>query len=252
MNTVNKILNNKLSIATIVACVIALPAIAATSNGCDSESNDRINPEIALCSTHVYNIGGTQNPSSESDKQFMRDAVALKTTVMTQQMYKQYEYLETMMRRFKTQLEKAVLTTKLAAAGADVSSGTSLGNGVSTNNTVGATLRSGSNKYVVLSGAKNCSLESSTITDGLQCLLENMNKILTAVDNGDIGGAKRQLDADIEVAKGFGITNKPSGCNSVSNNASSVSNCAYALRIALMSEIEKKQNQNRQNNQNPK
>lgn len=97
---------------------------AASSNGCDDEANDRITPELALCSTHIYNIGGTENvPSGNSDKQLMRDVVALKTTVMTQQMNKQYEYLEAMIRRFKTQLEKAVLTTSLQAKGASSSSG---------------------------------------------------------------------------------------------------------------------------------
>ncbi len=101
----------------------ATPA-STTGNGCEDEDNDRIIAELALCSTHAYNIGLDQNPENTSDKQLIKDAVALKTTIMTQQMNKQYEYLESMMRRFKTQLEKAVLTTKLQKAGA------SSGNGV--------------------------------------------------------------------------------------------------------------------------
>lgn len=249
MKNTKSIFNGKLFGAlSVVALLTATGAGAAANNGCDKDSNDRINSEIALCSTHVYNIGETMNQSSESQKQLMRDVVALKSTVMTQQMYKQYEYLESMIRRFKTQLEKAVLTTKLQAAGADTSSaGSSSYSGVSTSNSGTSASRSGSSKYVVLNNARNCSIESTTILSGLQCLSENMSKILAAVDNNDISGAKRQLEADIEVAKNFGV-NKPSECNFVSNNANSVSNCAYALRIALLSAIDGKQNaQVRQN-----
>lgn len=248
MKNTKRIFDGKLLGAISVAALLAMPSVAATNNGCDNDKNDRINPEIALCSTHVYNIGFDKNQSSESKKQLMRDVVALKSTVMTQQIYKQYEYLDSMIRRFKTQLEKAVLTTKLQAAGADTSSaGGSSYSGVSTSKSGTTSSRSGSNKYVVLNDARNCSIESSTIIAGLQCLSENMGKILAAVDNNDISGARRQLDADKEVAKKFGVS-LPSECNVVLNNANSVSNCAYALRIAILSAIEGKQNaQNRQN-----
>ena len=225
---------------------LALPAVAATGNGCDKDSNDRINPEIAMCSTHVYNIGEIKNPTTENDKQLMKNVVALKTTVMTQEMYKQYEYLDTMIRRFKTQLEKAVLTTKLQAAGADTSAaGSSSYSGVGTSNAGSTASRSGSNKYVVLNDAKNCGMVESTPTAVLQCLLENINKTISAVDNNDINGARRQLEADMDVAKSFGVS-KPKNCNILSNNAKSVSDCAYALRMDIMTAIETRQKQNRQ------
>ena len=55
----------KKCMATAVVCALALPSFAATTNnGCDKEGNDRINPEIALCSTHVYNIGEDSNRTS--------------------------------------------------------------------------------------------------------------------------------------------------------------------------------------------
>ncbi len=245
-----EIFNKKsLCIAGILAVLLS-PAFAANKNGCEDMDgeNDRINAEIALCSTHVYNIGETVNQSSESQKQLMHDVVALKTTVMTQQMYKQYEYLESMIRRFKTQLEKAVLTTKLQAAGADTSSaGSSSYSGVGSTSKTGTTSsRSGSNRYIVLNDAKNCSMES-TIISGLQCLLSNIDKTLVAIDNDDISGAKRQLDADKEVASKFGIKDMPSECKIMSSNAKSLSSCAYALRIKIMEAIDTTQTQSRQN-----
>ena len=96
----------KVCAISVIALLATHGAFAATGNGCDNDKNDRINPEIALCSTHVYNVGFSQNQSSESNKQLMRDTVALKTTVMTQQMYRQYEYLDATLRRFKTQWKK--------------------------------------------------------------------------------------------------------------------------------------------------
>ena len=171
MNKIYKTSLTKKCMATAVVCALALPAFAATTNnGCNNESNDRINPEIALCSTHVYNIGETENQPSESDKQLMKNVVALKTTVMTQQMYKQYEYLETMIRRFKTQLEKAVLTTKLQAAGADnATAGASSYSGVGTS--------SGANynrdTYIVVYGARDCNNETTRLAI-YECLQSNI------------------------------------------------------------------------------
>ena len=101
-------------VAAICGILVAGP-VRAAGDGCEDEKNDRITPELALCSVHAYNIGSSSNPTG-ADKQLMKEIIALKTTVITQQMNKQYEYMEAMIRRFKTQLEKAVLTTKLQAA----------------------------------------------------------------------------------------------------------------------------------------
>ena len=104
-----------------------MPAYA--DNGCENDDNDAIVAELALCSTHAYNIGATENPTG-ADKELMRDVIAMKTTLITQQMYRQYEQMESMLRRLKTQLEKAVLTTGLEAKGASPS-GSSLPGGSS-------------------------------------------------------------------------------------------------------------------------
>ena len=144
--------------------------MAAVDNGCSKEENDRINPALALCSTHVYNIRQTQNQTGVN-KQAMRDVVALKTTVMTQQMNKQYEYLEAMIRRFKTQLEKAVLTTGLEAKGASSSSSADSGNSFRSDD-----------RNMHMAGVENCNEKISPL-DVLTCLNKNMNTISNATQN---------------------------------------------------------------------
>lgn len=105
----------------MLGCVLVMPVWAAASNGCDDYDNEYINPEVALCTVHAYNIGSAANPDY-SRRSEMQEVIALKTTIIAQQMYKQYEYLEAMIRRLKTQLEKATLTAALQAAGAKSSS----------------------------------------------------------------------------------------------------------------------------------
>ena len=124
MKIIKSIFSKIFMTSLILGCVLVMPTWAAVSNGCDNPDNEYIIPSLALCSTHVYNIGQETNPSYES-RTLMQDVIALKTTVIAQQMYKQYEYLEAMVRRLKTQLEKATLTASLQAAGAtsDSSSG---------------------------------------------------------------------------------------------------------------------------------
>ncbi len=168
---------------------------AASSNGCDNEDNDRITPELALCSTHVYNIGETKNiPSSSSDKQLMRDVVALKTTVMTQQMNKQYEYLEAMIRRFKTQLEKAVLTTSLQAKGASSTSSSS----------------SGSSARNVMLG-EDCSGKNRT--DTVYCLRNNYAKMAqVAASKQYTNELREQIVRDANAIRWFDSSLKPNLC----------------------------------------
>jgi hypothetical protein len=125
MNKMKKIFTDlKFCKAFAICCLLfivfmAMPALAASSNGCGEDTdNDYINPNIALCTTHVYNIGNEKNPTNEADRKKMNDVIAYKTTIMTQQMKKQYDFLDVTLKRFKTQLEKAILTAKLEAAGA--------------------------------------------------------------------------------------------------------------------------------------
>lgn len=213
-----------------VLASMTLPAVAA-DNGCNNEDNDRIVAELALCSTHAYNTGLTQNPTDATEKQLMHDVVALKTTVITQQMKKQYDYLDATLRRFKTQLEKAVLTTKLEAAGASTSNS---GSGSKSND-----------RNVVLSGAENCLMKTSTAS-GLECIQNNIRIVLNAVSSGNIGDAKRQLENDLKFAKSFSASTDSEDCQKLSANRDTVNNCAYALNISVLRAIEENASKQRQ------
>ena len=184
----NKIFNSFLSIA--VATMVVYSASGATPNyGCDDDNNMFINPEIAMCSTHVYNVGGAKNTDNADERQLMQEVVALKATVITQQMKQQYDYLETTIKRLKTQLEKAVLTTKLQAAGAasdDVSSSGAASSGT------------GRNMYIA--GVDNCQNKFSN-SDVLTCLQTNYNVIYQLSDDGNnrTAAIKKQLEGDISI-----------------------------------------------------
>ena len=207
----------------LVAVVLACPAMAA-GDGC--EDNDKIVPELALCSVHAYNLGLAQNPSTDADKYDMKNIIALKTTVMTQQLNKQYEYLESMIRRFKIQLEKAVLTTKLETSGATASSDTGAGS-VSVNS---------DDKYVVLPGVENCMLKSSVET-ALSCMQSNARITITAVNSGNVRDAYKQLEKDMDVAYNWEFIDrtKPiAECESMAvGRKDSVLACAQALNVKL-------------------
>ena len=168
----------------LVALVVCVPAYA--DNGCENDDNDAIVAELALCSTHAYNIGETENPTG-ADKELMRDVIAMKTTLITQQMYRQYEQMESMLRRLKTQLEKAVLTTGLEAKGASPS-GSSLPGGSSFKS---------DDRNIHMAGVKNC-LNYYQDSEILKCYEDNLNMIVNMSGNGDNVSSelKKQLVQD--------------------------------------------------------
>lgn len=246
-NFVDICISRAIALGVFSLVCISGTSYAASDNGCGISNNSYINPEIALCSTHVYNIRQTQNPSDAASKQAMRDVIALKTTIMTQQLKKQYDFLEATISRFKTQLQKAVLTAQLEAAGAPSSSSSSSS--------------ASSDRNVVLLGAENCLLKSST-SDGLSCIQNNIRIVLQAVSTGNIGEAYRQLQKDLEFASAYSISGvvydtdsnkytKPEPCTNLTAQRDSVNNCAYALNIAVMQAIENQQNKSRQNTTGP-
>lgn len=169
-------LNTELS--TNMSGVKSEPTGTSSTNGCDDESNDRIVAELALCSTHAYNIRLATNPTNATDKQLMRDVVALKTTVITQQMDKQYEYMDATLRRFKTQLEKAILTTKLQAAGATTTteSGGSASGGYTGTSGGGSLNVRNQTPGQFIEGAENCETIIEP-ADLYKCLGDNYKKI---------------------------------------------------------------------------
>lgn len=249
------------SMAVVLVCGIS--SANAASNGCDVEDNTYVNAELALCNTHVYNIGDVTNPKTDSDKQLMRDVVALKTTVMTQQMYKQYEYMDAMIRRFKTQLKKAVLTTSLQAAGAADENGNTGGYSSSGGGT-GAYSSNGKN----LIGTENCRYKSDH-ESAITCLQNNVTQVRNAVAAGNIGEARRQLIDDLDTAVTFGFISGegvaatdntkayPDNCTKdktkttspkLASNRNSVNNCIDDFWVKLMTA---KSNLNKKSNANP-
>lgn len=179
------------TLKTIPAKMCAKLDATGTSLSADANATtcDYILPQYAMCTTHVYNIGKTENSSVAADKQEMKDVIALKTTIMTQQMKAQYDYLDATMRRLKTQLEKAILTTKLQAAGA----GTTSDGGTSTSGNTG-------DKNIYLAGTNNCG-NMDTTTGVFTCLRRNYDTIYNS-SNGGINittELRKQLANDISV-----------------------------------------------------
>lgn len=215
-------LQNNPQVLDTVTVVGHYTGAVAGGDGCDNEANDRISPAIALCSVHAYNIGQNTNPSG-ADKQLMKDVVALKTTVIAQQMNKQYEYMEAMMRRFKTQLEKAVLITKLQAAGATSASqnADSGGGGNYSSHSGAATAQRG------LENAEDCLGTATTSASVMQCLLRNIAKIQTAITAGDMGAARRQLATDRTALSSF--NNITIACSAGQQNCNVNLSCENAL-----------------------
>ena len=236
MNTKNKFLSNvqkaerKVAVMLLVALCVVAPLRAATDNGCNESDNDYITPELALCSTHVYNIGLTENSDNEANKQIMRDVVALKSTVMMQQMYKQYEYLDATLKRLKTQLEREILTAKLEAAGA--STGTS---------SSGSTSASYTDRNIYLAGTSNCNNES-TISGVFTCLRNNYNLIYNMSSSGTNISTelRKQLANDCEVvrqnASGAGLDS--SSLTAVTNGSDKI-DCTNFSNIKGRTEFQK-------------
>lgn len=191
-----------LCVRLMLVAVLAMPMGAYAANGCEDEENDSIVAELALCSTHAYNIGALRNPE-DSDRELMEDVIAMKTTLITQQMYRQYEQMASMLRRLKTQLEKAVLTTGMQAAGAKEKT-----NDDSGSSSGGSSYKS-SNRNVKIEGARDCNQEMEE-RKVLDCLNSNFQIVYEASGNGANASpeARKQLANDFNTLLGVNINNK--------------------------------------------
>ena len=174
----------------------------------------------------------------------MQDVIALKSTIMTQQLYKQYEYLESMIKRFKTQLEKAVLTTKLNVAGADSESSSSAGNSFKS-----------SDRNIFIAGVSNCNNELTNLKV-FECLNTNLNSIYNASNNGQnmTIELRKQLANDYAVAlRASGKTEtevKSDTCTTYQNisQRNTFQSCLDGLRASIRTGYENASS--RQNMQN--
>lgn len=107
------------------ACCENVPGTGSNPETCKSSCYDLaqdvayVDPVFALCDTHAWNAGYENNDAitKSEDREKMNEIIALKTTVIAQQMYKQYATLEQMIKQLKVMLEKEVLKTSVQVAG---------------------------------------------------------------------------------------------------------------------------------------
>ena len=145
-------------IFSIFIFALLMPMFAHADKECDF--NNYINPMYALCSTHAYNAGWSHNKPNMS---VVNDVVALKSTIITQQMYQNYAILEMTIKRLKTQLEKAILTAKMEAAGMTSKEEQSSVSGKS------------KDSAIFIAGAQNCLTQSGAIKETLKCIQRNIS-----------------------------------------------------------------------------
>ena len=171
--------------AVLIALVVCMPFSGRADDSCANDANDAISPYFALCSTHAYNIGRTDNQGAD-ERALMKEVIGMKTTLITQQMYKQYEQMESMLRRFKTQLEKAVTMSKFEMAGADSEKSSSSSGGYASNNS-----------RIHIAGAQDCSRIYND-ADTLKCYQTNIDNIERTSNYGQdvTTDLKKQLAGD--------------------------------------------------------
>ena len=222
------LIGRRLLVAALVACVIcSMPAFSA-DNGCDNPDNDMISAELALCSTHAYNIGLDQNPSG-ADRELMREVIAMKTTLITQQMYKQYQQMESMLRRLKTQLEKAVLNTKLQAAAGKAKSDDDDDDDEFESN----------NRSIHIANARDCNAES-TAKEVLTCLEKNAALIYDRSANGTklSSNLRKQLAGDYGLAV-LSVRSKSSNWKDPLNQGESAIDCTKEKELSKKAVFQK-------------
>ncbi len=184
-----------------------------------------INPVFGICDTHPYNANikateytndGKTIKTSEQEK--MNQIIGLKITVVSQQMYKQYEYLRATLQRFKIQLQKAVLTANLEAAGAKSEDGS-----VSSS---GGLL--GGNKT---SQYRDCSGKNMQGT--LDCLRENYSALSSQINNKKCNKTeKTQLTKDIDIINAILDSDVPE-CKNPSN-VTACKDCLSNYNVGLI------------------
>lgn len=169
------------------------PLFAADDKtGCDDSNNDYIKSDYALCSTHPYNVGSNEIPDA-SGRNVMREVIAMKSELITQQMYQNYHALESMLSRLEKQLEKAVLTAQYKAASGNSGSKSSSSNDEDER-------RSRGTKSTAISSANDCGAKTSH-DEIIACLNSNIQIIRNEIGNGSLSNARQQLKDDLATAK---------------------------------------------------
>ena len=151
---------------------------AMCNDSCEDETNSYISPVYALCSVHAYNAGKTENSERSDEQEEVKRIVGLKSTVIAQQMYKQYTMVESMIKRLKIMLEKATLKASL-----QVASGTSDDDGSSSDDDI---------------ALQDCEARGSQ--EALECIRANYTSMKPLVEKNKLKPKlKEQLINDIGV-----------------------------------------------------
>lgn len=159
-----------------------------------------VDPIFALCDTHVWNAGIESNDdingSGKSDnREKMNEIIALKTTVIAQQMYKQYATLEQMIKQLKVMLEKEVLKASVQVAG-------------------GTSSDDDTTDKVEFDTCSPIDEETA-----LSCLRSNYSKLQPYVTKKNLkNNVKKQLTADSTVLKTLLDSKYTDNCKSISTN----------------------------------
>lgn len=147
----------------------------------DSWSDDKddtcpyIKSTYAICDAHKRNAGDT------SDANEIKEILGLKTTVLSQQLYKQYQYLDATIRRLEIQLKKAMVSVNLdVAAGTDSSSSSSKTSNTQFDNCVGKSRE-----------------------ETLYCLRSNYSKLDAEVNAKKCKAVKEQIAKDLNTANAY-------------------------------------------------
>jgi len=185
-----------------------------------------INPVFAICDTHPYNdnIGADKynNENSQIDtakQEEMNRIIGLKITVLSQQMYKQYEYLNATLKRLRIQLEKSVLKANLEAAG-----------GKSNNSTYGGGFDA--DKSIHIAGAENCS-NTMDYESAFNCIQKNASLVVSSVSSDRMKACK-QLQSTLKAKRWLKVKDEftDTSCNNVEKGTcdkNTVTDCAQAL-----------------------
>ena len=199
-------------------CVLPGALRADDLSACDGY--EYFSPAFAMCSVHAYNIGDRTNPTSAARTAEMNEVIALKSTVIAQQLKEQYDILNTMIKRFKTQLEKAVLTSKLEVLTGDSASSNSTSSAAAVVNGVS------------IAGASDCMTYSGSSNIG-SCLMTNSAIIINAA-NSDTSAAKKQLANDLYVANMYSLCSleKSDSSNKEEKNKPTLNLCCNQVQLA--------------------
>ena len=182
----------------------------------DPLNGNNANPVYALCSTHAYNIG-QENNDKVDDKEIMNDVIALKATVIVQNMKSNYDYLELMVKQTKIQMQKSIMTATTNAVGGSATD--------------------------TLPGTTDCRIKG--LSDTISCLRTNESIVLSNItSNNSVSMAvKNQIKGDRDVIVSILSTNgNAAGATSVKDDCldaeiskiSGARNCINSINSGIM------------------